>query len=82
MVCEKPFARDADEARRMLDAAEAAGVVHLLGTEFRFATSQALVARLIAEGTVGRAKAGDLPAADAAAGRSGRSGAGLVDQAE
>ena len=53
VVCEKPFARDAHEARRMLDAAEAAGVVHLLGTEFRFATSQALVARLIAEGAVG-----------------------------
>jgi len=53
VVCEKPFARDAAEARQMLDAAEAAGVVHLLGTEFRFATSQALVARLIAEGAIG-----------------------------
>ncbi len=37
VLCEKPFARDADEASRMLDAAEAAGVVHLLGTEFRWA---------------------------------------------
>ncbi len=53
VVCEKPFARDAAEARQMLAAAEAAGVVHLLGTEFRFATSQALVARLIAEGAIG-----------------------------
>jgi predicted dehydrogenase len=54
VVCEKPFARDADEARRMLDAAEAAGVVHLLGTEFRWATGQALAARLIAEGAIGQ----------------------------
>ena len=28
-------------------------MVHLLGTEFRFATNQALVARLIAEGAIG-----------------------------
>jgi predicted dehydrogenase len=53
VVCEKPFARDAAEARQMLAAAEAAGVVHLLGTEFRFATNQALVARLVAEGAIG-----------------------------
>jgi predicted dehydrogenase len=53
VVCEKPFARDAVEAREMLAAAEAAGVVHLLGTEFRFATNQALVARLVAEGAIG-----------------------------
>ena len=35
VVCEKPFARDATEAERMLDAAERAGVIHLLGTEFQ-----------------------------------------------
>ncbi|MBW2315172.1 MAG: Gfo/Idh/MocA family oxidoreductase [Deltaproteobacteria bacterium] len=53
VVCEKPFAREADEARRMLDAAEAAGVVHMLGTEFRFATGQALATRAVNEGTIG-----------------------------
>jgi len=42
VVCEKPFARNADEARQMLEAAEAAGVVHMLGTEFRWSTTQAL----------------------------------------
>src|SRR2546421_5526680 len=36
VLCEKPFARDAAEARALLDAAAAAGVVHLLGTEFRW----------------------------------------------
>ena len=54
VLCEKPFARDADEARSMLEAAESAGVVHLLGTEFRWATGQALAAKAVAEGVVGR----------------------------
>jgi predicted dehydrogenase len=53
VLCEKPFARDADEARRLLDAAEHAGVIHLLGTEFRWAPGQALAARLIAAGAIG-----------------------------
>lgn len=54
VLCEKPFARDASEARRLLAAAEKAGVVHLLGTEFRYATAQALVARVVASGRIGR----------------------------
>jgi predicted dehydrogenase len=53
VLCEKPFAADAVEAGRMLAAAEAAGVVHFLGTEFRFSTSQALLSRVIAEGAIG-----------------------------
>ena len=53
VVCEKPFATDATEAQRMLDAAEAAGVVHLLGTEFRFATGQALLRRVVQRGDIG-----------------------------
>jgi len=53
VLCEKPFARDAAEARRMLEAAEEAGVVHLLGAEFRWATGQALAARAIADGAIG-----------------------------
>ena len=53
VLCEKPFARDTAEAHAMLDAAEAAGVVHLLGTEFRWSTGQALAARVIAEGAIG-----------------------------
>ena len=53
VVCEKPFARDTAEAEAMLGAAETAGVVHLLGTEFRWATGQALAARLIHDGAIG-----------------------------
>jgi predicted dehydrogenase len=53
VMCEKPFARDLAEARRMLDAAEAAGVVHMIGTEFRFGAGQALLTRTVQEGAIG-----------------------------
>lgn len=56
IVCEKPFARDAEEARRMLEAVARANVVHLLGTEFRFATGQALATRAVREGVIGEPK--------------------------
>jgi predicted dehydrogenase len=53
VLCEKPFARDAAEARTVLDAAERAGVVHLLGTEFRWDAGQATLARAVASGAIG-----------------------------
>lgn len=53
VVCEKPFARDKNEALRMLAAAEEAGVVHLVGTEYRWGATQGLATRAIAEGVVG-----------------------------
>ena len=53
VLCEKPFARDAAEGARMLEAAERAGVVHMLGTEFRWSTGQALAARAIKDGAIG-----------------------------
>jgi predicted dehydrogenase len=56
VLCEKPFARDAGEARQLLDAATAAGVVHLLGTEFRWASGPASAARVVARGEIGTPK--------------------------
>ena len=53
VLCEKPFAASADEARLVLAAAEAAGVVHLLGTEFRWDPGQAGLARAVGSGLVG-----------------------------
>jgi predicted dehydrogenase len=53
VICEKPFARDAAEGRTVLAAAEAAGIVHLLGTEFRWDPGQATLARAVAGGAVG-----------------------------
>jgi predicted dehydrogenase len=53
VLCEKPFARDLAQAREMLRAAEDAGVVHLLGTEFRFAPAQAQLTRTVRSGEIG-----------------------------
>jgi predicted dehydrogenase len=54
VLCEKPFARDLREARRLLAAADKARIVHLLGTEFRWSTGQALLARVVASGRIGK----------------------------
>ena len=53
VLCEKPFAMNLAEARGMLEAAERAGVVHVLGVEFRFATAHELLRRTIASGAIG-----------------------------
>jgi predicted dehydrogenase len=53
VLCEKPFAMDADEAQGMLDAAERAGVMHLVGHEFRWATERAVAGRAIRGGRIG-----------------------------
>jgi predicted dehydrogenase len=54
VICEKPFAKNTSEARAMLDAAEHAGVAHLVGHEFRWSPERATLARAIAEGLIGR----------------------------
>jgi predicted dehydrogenase len=53
VLCEKPFARDLAQALEMLRAAQEAGVVHMLGTEFRFGTGQALLTRTVRSGQIG-----------------------------
>lgn len=53
VVCEKPFAASAIEGQAMLDAAEAAGVVHGLGCEFRYAATQELLRRVVQGGDIG-----------------------------
>jgi predicted dehydrogenase len=53
VLCEKPLARDAAEANAMLQAAREAGLVHVVGAEFRWATGQRLAARAVAEGLIG-----------------------------
>ena len=53
LICEKPFTATTDEARSVLAAAEAAGVVHLLGTEFRWDAGQAGLAQAVREGEIG-----------------------------
>jgi predicted dehydrogenase len=53
VVCEKPTAMDAGEAQAMLDAAEAAGRVHMIDHELRFNPNRMRVAELIANGELG-----------------------------
>ena len=53
VLCEKPFAFDTAEAQAMLDAAEKAGIVHMVAHEFRWLPDRALFGRAIAEGLIG-----------------------------
>jgi predicted dehydrogenase len=53
VICEKPFAFEQSEAARMVAAAEAAGVVALAGTEFRWTPAEALTARIVRSGQIG-----------------------------
>jgi predicted dehydrogenase len=56
VLCEKPFAKDAAEASVMLEAARAAGVIHMIGHEFRWAPDRAVLARAVAQGQIGKPK--------------------------
>jgi len=60
VICEKPFALDSDEAETMVMAAESAGVVALVGHEFRWAPDRALAARAIADGVIGEPRLATL----------------------
>ena len=53
VLCEKPFARNVDEGRGVLASAQRAGIVHLLGTEFRYDAGQALLARTVRDNLIG-----------------------------
>ena len=47
VLCEKPFALNVDEARRMKDAAERANVVAMIDYEFRFLPARAYATELL-----------------------------------
>jgi predicted dehydrogenase len=53
VLCEKPTAMDAGEAQAMLDAATAAGRLHMIDHELRFNPNRARIAAMIAEGDLG-----------------------------
>ena len=54
LVCEKPLAKNAKDARTMLDAAERAGVKHLTGFNYRFLPAVTFARKLIKDGTLGK----------------------------
>jgi len=53
VVCDKPFGKSVAEARDMLAAAEAAGVIHLLNFEFRHEPSRVKAKQLLDQGAIG-----------------------------
>jgi predicted dehydrogenase len=59
VFCEKPLAATLAEARAIRDAACAAGVVHVLGHQARFAAPFARARELVAAGYLGRLVAAD-----------------------
>ena len=56
VMCEKPLARTADDARDMFDAAEAAGRVHMTMFTWRWMGILPIAQRLIEEGYIGRCR--------------------------
>ena len=53
VLCEKPLARSAEEARAMLEAVERAGVVNMVAFNYRRTPAVALAKKLIDEGAIG-----------------------------
>ncbi|WP_136605191.1 Gfo/Idh/MocA family protein [Paenibacillus dokdonensis] len=54
LFCEKPLALSLKDSREMLEAAEAAGVKHMVGFNYRFAPAVQLARKLIQEGRLGQ----------------------------
>lgn len=53
ILCEKPLARNAEEAKSMLDAVTAAGVKHMVAFNYRFVPALRLAHDLIHSGRIG-----------------------------
>ncbi|WP_020527752.1 Gfo/Idh/MocA family protein [Flexithrix dorotheae] len=53
LLCEKPMALNTDEAFSMYEAAEKAGVVHMMIFNYRFVPAIALLKKMISEGKIG-----------------------------
>ncbi|HZG85842.1 Gfo/Idh/MocA family oxidoreductase [Paenibacillus sp.] len=54
LFCEKPLALTLADSREMLQAAEQAGVKHMVGFNYRFAPAVQLAKKLVEEGRLGR----------------------------
>jgi predicted dehydrogenase len=60
VLCEKPMAMNAGEARRMADRAREAGVLALIDHELRFLTGRVKMRELVRNGDIGRIRHGRL----------------------
>lgn len=53
VICEKPIARNSSEAKTMLEAAQKAGITHMVAHNYRRVPAIALAKQLIDEGKIG-----------------------------
>lgn len=60
VLCEKPMAMNADEAREMRDRAEALNRVNVIGHELRFNPNRRKIKQLIADGYIGEVRHANL----------------------
>ena len=60
VLCEKPMAMNAGEARRMADRAREAGVLALIDHELRFLTGRVKLRELLRRGDIGKVRHGQL----------------------
>jgi predicted dehydrogenase len=54
VICEKPLARNAEEARQMFEVAESAKVKHMVAFNYRFVPAICQAKKLIASGALGK----------------------------
>lgn len=54
ILCEKPLARTAEEAKQMLDAVQKADIKHMVGFNYRFVPAVRLIRDLIDQGLLGQ----------------------------
>ena len=54
VLCEKPFALNAQQAAEMRDAAQRSGLTAMVGHEFRHAPQRAYIKQLLTEGYIGK----------------------------
>ncbi|CAM4381373.1 Gfo/Idh/MocA family oxidoreductase [Paenibacillus alkaliterrae] len=54
LFCEKPLALTLKDSREMLEAAEKAGVKHMVGFNYRFAPAVQLAKKLVEDGRIGK----------------------------
>jgi predicted dehydrogenase len=60
VLCEKPMAMNADEARRMAESARAAGVMALIDHELRFLPGRIKMRELVHQGAIGKVRHASL----------------------
>jgi len=54
IICEKPLAMTSEQAKQMLDAAQGAGVIHMICHNYRYVPAVRYIKQLISQGVLGQ----------------------------